>query len=581
MLGVLTLTVGFPYVLLAATAPMLQDWFARRFPRSLAVPALRAVERRDRCSRSASIRSTSSATWICARRPSSGPPASPRSVLVCAWCAPSMRDDRADASRRRRSTTRPAGLVDRTLWILLPAFGSGLLVATTSSLTQDVAAVPLIWIVPLALYLVTFIPAFGGLVLAVGLGLGAGHPAGDGDHLANSDSETTILLQGIALVAAFTAAAMVCHGELAQLQARAARLTAFYLAISIGGSPGAAFVTLVAPLLFNWYLELPLLFMLAAGRAARRSAAGDCARAPTGPGRHRAVVACAGALVVTGAIALRPLQREGLVASARGYYGMLRVFDEGHAEKRMQRKLWHGRIVHGVQFLVPPELGRKAGVVLRARQRHRARRSASIRGAISAQPLKIGVVGLGSGTVAALGQPFDHIRFFEMDPLVVEFESVFHVPQGLAGANRHRDSATRGSRSSGRWSPSRITTPTTSSRSTRSPATRFQSTCSRARPSAIYEQALRPDGILAVHISNRYLNLRPVVQRRTDATGLADPRNRPGLRRARRRDWQHLAARHPQRAFLDRTRPLARDRPRRDGTVVWTDAFSSLLTIWK
>ena len=86
----------------------------------------------------------------------------------------------------------------------------------------------------------------------------------------------------------------------------------------------------------------------------------------------------------------------------------------------MQRKLWHGRIVHGVQVLVPPELGRKAGSyyapgsgIAIAVGQH-PRRDAS-------QPLKIGVVGLGSGTVAALGQPFDHVRFFELDPLVVEF----------------------------------------------------------------------------------------------------------------------------------------------------------------
>ena len=81
-------------------------------------------------------------------------------------------------------------------------------------------------------------------------------------HLTSSESDSTIILQGVALVGAFMAAAMVCHGELAQLKPAPSRLTSFYLAIAIGGSLGAAFVTLVAPLLFNWYAELPLLFLL-------------------------------------------------------------------------------------------------------------------------------------------------------------------------------------------------------------------------------------------------------------------------------------------------------------------------------
>ncbi len=337
---------------------MLQDWFARRFPN-------RSPYRLYVLSNVGSLLALGVYPLYLERYLDLRPQAVVWSagfaafVLVCAWCAQSMRATSADSVvTPPLDDHAPVGAIDRLLWIVLPAFGSGLLVATTNSLTQDVAAVPLIWIVPLALYLVTFILAFAGWYWRWAWGSALVILLAAAVIYANSDSETPILLQGIALVAAFTAAAMVCHGELAQLRPSPASLTAFYLAISIGGSAGAAFVTLVAPVLFTWYLELPLLFMVTVA-ALLALGCRDLAREHSRVLAGIAAVVCAGALFYVGAIVLRPLQREGLVGSGRGYYGMLRVFDEGPEEKRV-RKLWHGRIVHGVQVLVPPELGRQA-----------------------------------------------------------------------------------------------------------------------------------------------------------------------------------------------------------------------------
>jgi len=573
--AVLALTVGFPYVLLAATAPMLQDWFARRFPD-------RSPYRLYVLSNVGSLLALGLYPPVLERYMELRPQAVLWSVgfvvfgAVALWCSAAMRDA-PDAATLVTSADPAPGLVDRTLWFLLPAIGSGLLVATTSTLTQDVAAVPLLWVVPLALYLVTFIAAFGGLYWRWVWGSALVILLATTIHLTSSESDSTIILQGVALVGAFTAAAMVCHGELAQLKPAPSRLTSFYLAIAIGGSLGAAFVTLVAPLLFNWYGELPLLFLLA---LAALFGVGCRTIAREYPGIITAVVvvACVAALAVTGYYGLRPPQRQGLVASARGFYGILRVFDEG-TPSRMQRKLWHGRIVHGVQFLVPPELGRKAGSyyapgsgIETAISQHPRRDSS--------QPLKIGVVGLGSGTVAALGQPLDHVRFFELDPLVVEVSNRYFTylknspartdivtgdarlsleREMVAEQHHHSYDVLAIDAFSGDAIPVHLLT---------------------REAFRIYEQALRPDGILAVHISNRYLNLRPVV--RAGSTQLGWPmleidQASGGPDDAIGNTWL-LVTRNE--TFLDRARPAA-VMDVDDGTVAWTDAFSSLLTIWK
>ena len=465
------------------------------------------------------------------------------------------------------------------MWIVLPAIGSGLLVATTSSLTQDVAAVPLIWIVPLALYLVTFILAFAGWYWRWAWGSALVLLLAAAVIYTNADSETPILIQGIALVAAFFAAAMVCHGELAALRPAPAHLTGFYLALSIGGSLGAAFVTLLAPLLFTWYFELPLLFMLAVA-ALLGLGCRELAREYSRVLAAVAAVVCAGALFYVGAIVLRPLQREGLVASGRGYYGMLRVFDEGTPPAKRMRKLWHGRIVHGVQVLVPPELGRKAGSyyapgsgIATAIGQH-PRRDQN-------QPLKIGVVGLGSGTVAALGQPFDRIRFFEIDPLVVRFSNQYFTylkdsqartdislgdarlsleREMVSEQNQHSYDVLAIDAFSGDAIPVHLLT---------------------KEAFAIYEQALRPDGVLAVHISNRYIDLRPVVKAGAALTGLQIleiDQASGGPDDAIGNTW--LLVTHNE-AMLDRARPLALLPNDEIPSVLWTDAFSSLLTVWK
>ena len=212
-----------------------------------------------------------------------------------------------------------------------------------------------------------------------------------------------------------------------------------------------------------------------------------------------------------------------------------------------------------------------------AGQRHRARgRPASE--ARAAQPIKIGVVGLGSGTVAALGQPFDHIRFFELDPLVVEFSNRYfpylknsaartQIVLGDARLSLEREMVSEQNRHSydvlaidafsGDAIPVHLIT---------------------REAFALYRQALSPNGILAVHISNRYLDLRPVVRASASIVGremLQVEQGSGGPDDAIGNTWLLITSSDE---FIEIARPLAATELEDTRTVAWTDAFSSLIS---
>ncbi len=606
----LAATIGVPFVLLAATAPLMQDWFTRVFPGrspyrlyvvsnvgSLAALVVYPLLVEP------NLTMPAQAVWW-----SIGFGVFGLVTLWCAWPArhaskgsdPSLwktpatglSGDVAGVSHREGSDPLDAGLsgdvagvsrregsdpFDRVLWIALPAIGSALLVATTNALTQDVAAVPLLWVVPLSIYLLTFIGAFGGLywrwawgpALIVLIGTLV---------LAANDSSDAVLLEGAALLAAFAAAGMVCHGELAETRPAPSHLTAFYLAISIGGSLGTAFVTLVAPLAFTSYVELPLLFLIALGALL----AVTCRSIARGSSRYVsaiAVLVAVAAFAGAGWFLLHSEPVEGLVAQDRGFYGVLRVSDEG-SNSRRQRKLWHGRIIHGVEALPPSPIAGKAGSyyapdsgIALAVGRHPKR--------ARLEPIKIGVVGLGSGTVAALGQPFDQIRFFELDPLVVEFSNRYfsylkssaartQIVLGDARLSLEREMVSEQNRHtydvlaidafSGDAIPVHLIT---------------------REAFALYRQALSPNGILAVHVSNRYLDLKPVVRASASIVGremLQVEQGSGGPYDAIGNTWLLITSSDE---FIEIARPLAATELEDTRTVAWTDAFSSLISVWK
>jgi hypothetical protein len=312
----------------------------------------------------------------------------------------------------------------RTLtWLTLSACASVLLLATTNQLSQDVAAGPFLWVLPLALYLLTFIISFErealysrtffSLLLIVSVG-GVIRSIFEGPHF-------PLLLLLLSHCGALFAGCMVCHGELYRLRPAPRHLSAFYLWVSMGGVLGGAIVGIVAPRLFDTYAEYPLALaaccMVALVVAQVRPASEQrVARL----GRMLRIFVLAG--VVMGlAVAVVDSRREVLL-TARNFFGVVQVLESGRGNPHQhQYSLKHGAITHGFQF-VSPERRRQAtayytpgsGLGLAIAEHRRLR---EVEGLPSG--LRIGVLGLGVGTSAALTRAGDTVRFYEINPKVI------------------------------------------------------------------------------------------------------------------------------------------------------------------
>lgn len=262
ILAVLALTVGVPYLVLSTTGPLMQHWFSLRHPG-------RSPYRLYALSNVGSLLALLSYPWVIepflTRREqaiawSVGLGAFAVIALRCAWMirdvTPTPAAKPAAASGPRAELPRGAAL----LWVALPAIASALLGATTNQLSQDIAVIPFLWVLPLALYLLSFILCFdhprwyhrgwfaGLLVLGSALVL----------HLLYKETDAPLALQVLGYAGTLFVAAMVCHGELYRLRPEPARLTSFYLLMSAGGAIGGFFVAVIAPAVFDRYAELQM-----------------------------------------------------------------------------------------------------------------------------------------------------------------------------------------------------------------------------------------------------------------------------------------------------------------------------------
>ena len=342
----------------------------------------------------------------------------------------------------------PAGALSppallRLLWLALAAVPSLLLVAVTSHLTQEVAPVPLLWMLPLALYLLSFILCFGRVSLgrrsvwAPALAVAAGLAVFGLHRTPELGVRERVLLWSAVLFAY----AMASHGELVRRQPGARHLTAFYLTVSTGGVLGGALCALVAPRVLDGYWELHAALLAGPLVAAAAWALDPASSLHAGSDRVpgvRTAIAVAVALLALAALLGQDIvsaRREAVVAR-RGFYGVLRVVREQAGERDEQLKLLHGRTAHGLQLADPARRGEattyfgpNSGVGL-AIGRHPRR--------LAGQPLHVGVVGLGVGTLASWSRRGDRFRFYELDPEVARLSQgeapVFSYLRDAAGA---------------------------------------------------------------------------------------------------------------------------------------------------
>jgi hypothetical protein len=498
-----------PYFLLSTTSPLVQAWFARRFPG-------RSPYRLFALSNLASMLALLGypfllEPWVVTRAQAWGWSAG--YVLFVGLCAiagyaslkpPATAAVAPDAPAVTGDDVPPT-LARQMLWIALAATGSLLLLAISNHVTQNVATVPLLWIVPLSLYLLTFILCFDGTgwykrdiflsMVAAALGV-----------MAWTQADTALTHELGLQVAVFCIglflACMFCHGELVRLKPAPRYLTRFYLMISLGGALGSVVVGLLAPLVLPAYFELVAGIVLCTLLLLWQVRRDHPVFRVLGVASLIAAIGC-------GVWTVREFY-DGTIVATRNFYGVLRVWQTGDAETG-RRTLIHGTIMHGNQYRDPALRKEPTTYYTAASGIGRAIESLHPR----LEPLKVGIIGLGTGTIAAWGAKGDVYRFYDINPSVVEIakrdftylsDSEATIETALGDARLVLE----------REPPQGFDVLAIDAFS--SDAIPVHLMTSEAL--AIYRKHMKPSGIIAFHVTNRYLDLVPVVEALARAHGL-------------------------------------------------------------
>jgi spermidine synthase len=596
VLWVLTMLIGLPFLALSATNPLLQSWYAhggvsgdktatappyRLFALSnfgsllalLAYPVL--VEPNF------SLR-TQTLAWsvgflvfvvvcgviIAGRRkaPETREPVPEPNPLAAVSGAANATSPIATAAAPSLAPEAVPSPGERTLWLLMAACGSLLLSAVTSHLSQNIAAIPLLWILPLTIYLLTFVLAFNGnlyrrwfmvRLLAVALG-------SVGYFIAKPSEDLPIAISIPLFCLTLFIGAFFCHGELYLRRPSTRYLTQYYLLIAAGGALGSMFVGVLAPMVFSGSYEMAWSLVYTAALAAALMWQQHWAWRIFWP------AAAIGLLVVV--VLQERADRENAIVQVRSFYGTLRVTDEETEDAGRFRTLIHGTIQHGTQFMASDELrrlpttyySRDSGVGL------------ALDNCCKGRSRRVADIGLGTGTLATYGEPGDVFRFYEIDPRVeVIAKNVFtylresrakiEIAHGDARLSMEAEppenyDVIAVDAFSGDAIPVHLLT---------------------AEAIKLYQRHLAPGGVIAFHISNTYLSLAPVVQAQADHAGLhavlvtTEDNDDTG---AFSSDWVLVTANEKFLALPEIADASAKIELK-PGLRLWTDDYSSLLPI--
>lgn len=527
----------------------------------------------------------------------------------------------------------PTAWRQRLHWAALAAVPSGLLLSTTTHLTTDIMAMPLLWVVPLALYLVTFIIAFAETEGVLRRNALFAAPLlllmlGSYIFMANG---TLALLMALAGLVLFFFVALALHGELARLRPPASQLTDFYLWVSIGGMLGGLFCALVAPMIFNWSFEHPLLLIAAALLIPARPVVPFISRLWQRPrvafvlrfilpvlslvasffvgermfsGNYVPAMAVGHALIATAAVlaigrrlhfafhyAMLMLALGGWStidvsmiegARERSFFGIYTI--SGSASRQV-RELMHGTTLHGVQSILPelkthpmsyyaPDSG--VGQVFDTAP------------ALFDHDARMGFVGLGTGTLACYARPGQRWTAYEIDPAIVAIATDKRLFSYISDCKPDLRIVLGDARLTlSKERPGQLDMLAVDAFS--SDAIPLHLMTKEAFD--VYARALAPDGILLVHISNRHIDLEPVVAAIAKSRGWSamlrdyDPEYEPSggsytkshwiaLTRDERRMREVIAVAQGQKGDW---RPLRT----RSGLEPWSDDFASVLPVLK
>ncbi|MGA8708842.1 MAG: fused MFS/spermidine synthase [Steroidobacteraceae bacterium] len=646
ILGLLTATVGLPYFLLASTAPLLQRWLSEATSRTTEVPSIYRLFALSNLGSLVGLLSYPFAiepfatvrmqawVWSCAYLVFV---ACLFSYVFGRWRLPDV--DHVQTISRAAPENAPARGV-YAYWIGCAALGSILLLSVTHQVTENVAAIPFLWIVPLSLYLLSFIICFEGRfgrgwyerrfwILPAMLATPA--MAWALSHQANLSLYVALPVYAVGLLLG----CVVCHGELARSKPKPDYLTHFYLCLAAGGALGGLLVGLVAPQIFSRYWELPIALIALAALGARSSSV-EMRLLPIMPRMGKSIIAALavgmillllcllpprlqpypqewagivkGPVFWTGAallllpVLLLPSRAVAVTAllctlifdwsyyhsmstgtqlAVRNFYGALRVHEASDGAWHV-RSLVHGVIKHGTQIREPPLSGMPTTYYGASSGIGRA---ILIKQACKGS-LRIGSIGLGAGTLAAYGRPGDSFRIYELNPAVIEIakNQFTYLKDSKARIELVPGDA--------RLSLERELAQGAFDR----PDQRFDILSVDAfsgdaipvhlltrEALASYARVITADGIIAFHISNLYLDLAPVVGQIARDAGfqavlIADRTNVPKWMMPS--EWVLLTRSATQFQQPEISAYSTTIVPRA-GVPVWTDQFSNLLRILK
>jgi spermidine synthase len=517
ILALLAVSIGLPYFVLSATGPLVQHWFSRSQPGASPyrlyalsnVGSLLALVSYPFFFETHFTRPAQAGLWAWGLV---------AYVVCCGVCAVRVwvsgvqsrgAGNETDGTRgtepimtdHASRITRPSTL-DRLLWLVLPACASVLLLATTNKICQDVAVIPFLWVLPLAVYLLTFIICFDSprWYMRLPFGLALGVALGGICWVLFKWNHTSAFLQIEVYAAGLFVCCMVCHGELYRLKPDPHHLTGYYLLIAAGGALGGLFVAVIAPAIFTDYFEVHwglllcgLLFLVVCFR--NRLPARFAWLGWVGCGLWALGVVALGFGLWTQAHKFSSAR----LSRARNFYGVLTVLKRDASDMRVL-ELMHGRTEHGLQFLDPV---RSYWPTAYYNERSGVGQAMSV---LPAGSRRIGLVGLGAGTLAAYGHAGDYLRFYEINPDVLRLaRSPFTY---LSHCRGKLDVVLGDARLS----------------LEREPAQNFDLLVLDAFNSdaipvhllteqafKVYERHIKTNGIMAFHISNGHLNLEPVV----------------------------------------------------------------------
>jgi len=505
ILGLLAVTVGLPYFMLSTTGPLVQVWFSRanhgampyRFYALSNVGSILALLTYP----------IAVEPWLPTRAQALG--WSGAFVVFAIACG--VLAWRSRGAAWEVTAGAPAEVAARPtagrylLWAALAGTASVLLLAFTSQLSQNVAPIPFIWILPLALYLLSFILTFDGrgwYSRKAYLPLAAAGLVGVTTLLHSDFRHSQLWVMLPVYAATLFVACMVCHGELVRLKPPPRYLTGFYLAISVGGALGGVFVGLIAPRIFLDLYELPAGLVAMAAVVAVVLALDQSGF----PGVRSWRAATFGAVLLAGGLAgtlwwiYDGYARDANVR-VRNFYAAMRVWDSGDGETA-QRVLTHGSITHGKQFTRPEQRKRITTYYGETSGVGRAIVAAGLKG-----PVRVGVIGLGAGTLAGYGRDGDTFRLYEINPQVIDLatKQFSYVTDSRAKVEMSIGDARL---SLEREPPQGFDVLAVDAFSSDSIPVHLLT----AEAFETYFRHLKPGGILAVHISNRYLDLKPVLR---------------------------------------------------------------------